>query len=512
YYSDIDQGIFNQVYWNSTHGRFFQSSLSSQLSANIVHEGELPNPSYRRLGQHFTPALMLWLPIYYLFPSPATLCVLQATFTTVAGLLLYAIARQYLAPGLSLGITTSFYCAIAVLNPILANFHDLGQIPLFVFGLLLAMEKRKWWVFGLLCLAIVLVREDSAITLFGVGAYAIASRRFPRVGVAVCALCVSYFLLVTNVFMPFFSEDISKRFMIEEFGQYVDSEEASTLDVIVALLRQPRTLLSAIFWPLDEKLEYLAGHWLPLAFVPALSPASWLLSGLSLVKLTLAQSGLAINIRYALNVVPGMFYGGILWWAGQGFVRFMQPLETLRPRKLDRRFQRFWVVCIVISLLYVPIANAHRAFYFMMPDSIQPWVYVSPLTQWQRAGVMNRLVEQIAPEESISATNNIVPHLSGRRVALRLPFYSYVDDRGETQNVDTIVADLWLLDRYQVAFRRDRNYLVSYKQLVNELLDEERYGAISFHNGVVMLKRDRPSDPEALQQWQQYSEGELGAF
>ncbi|MEO0855169.1 MAG: DUF2079 domain-containing protein, partial [Cyanobacteria bacterium J06648_11] len=302
YYGQIDQGIFNQVYWNSAHGRFFQSSLSSQLSTNVVHGGELPTLSYRRLGQHFTPALMLWLPFYYLFPSPATLCVLQAAFTTVAGLLLYALARHYLAPGLSLGITASFYSAIAVLNPILANFHDVSQIPLFMFGLLLAMEKRKWWVFGFLCFAIIAVREDSAITLFGVGAYAIASRRFPRVGVAVCALCISYFLLATNVLMPSFSNDISERFTIEEFGQYVDSDSASTVDVILALVSQPRRLLADLLWPLDEKLEYLAGHWLPLAFVPALSPATWLLTTLSLVKLNLANSGLDINVRYALNV------------------------------------------------------------------------------------------------------------------------------------------------------------------------------------------------------------------
>ncbi|PSP12110.1 MAG: hypothetical protein BRC56_00540, partial [Cyanobacteria bacterium SW_9_47_5] len=32
FYSSYDQGIFNQVFWNGIHGRFFESSLSSQLS------------------------------------------------------------------------------------------------------------------------------------------------------------------------------------------------------------------------------------------------------------------------------------------------------------------------------------------------------------------------------------------------------------------------------------------------------------------------------------------------
>ena len=93
FYSSYDQGIFNQVFWNGTHGRFFQSTLSSQLSTNVVHSGEVPSVDYHRLGQHFTPALLFWLPIYYLFPNPATLTVLQAILVTAAGIVLYFLAR-----------------------------------------------------------------------------------------------------------------------------------------------------------------------------------------------------------------------------------------------------------------------------------------------------------------------------------------------------------------------------------------------------------------------------------
>ena len=39
FYASYDQGIFNQVFWNSAQGRLFQSSLSSALSTNVVHQG-----------------------------------------------------------------------------------------------------------------------------------------------------------------------------------------------------------------------------------------------------------------------------------------------------------------------------------------------------------------------------------------------------------------------------------------------------------------------------------------
>jgi len=169
FYASFDQGIFNQVFWNNLHGRFFESSLSSSLSTNVIHSGDVPEVYYHRLGQHFTPALLLWLPLYALFPFPATLTVLLVTLVTAAGGVLYVLARQYLEPRLAAMITASFYGANAVVGPTLANFHDFSQLPLLMFGLLLAMEKRWWWLFGVCAVLILGVREDAGVALFGVG-------------------------------------------------------------------------------------------------------------------------------------------------------------------------------------------------------------------------------------------------------------------------------------------------------------------------------------------------------
>ncbi len=116
FFSSYDQGIFNQIFWNNTQGNWFQSSLSSQLSTNVVHSGEVPNVSYHRLGQHFTPALLLWLPIYYFFPYATTLTVIMTTIVTTAGIVLYFLAREYVERKIAGMITLSFYCAITVLG------------------------------------------------------------------------------------------------------------------------------------------------------------------------------------------------------------------------------------------------------------------------------------------------------------------------------------------------------------------------------------------------------------
>ena len=59
FYSSYDQGIFNQIFWNGIHGNFFQSTLSSQLSTNVIHGGEVPYVGYHHLGQHFSLVMLL---------------------------------------------------------------------------------------------------------------------------------------------------------------------------------------------------------------------------------------------------------------------------------------------------------------------------------------------------------------------------------------------------------------------------------------------------------------------
>ncbi|WP_017319026.1 DUF2079 domain-containing protein [Mastigocladopsis repens] len=490
FYASFDQGIFNQVFWNNLHGRFFQSSLSSSLSTNVVHSGEIPTVYYHRLGQHFTPALLLWLPIYALFPFPATLTILQVIFITAAGLVLYALARQYLEPPLAIMITASFYAANAVIGPTLSNFHDISQIPLFVFGLLLAMEKRWWWLFWLLAVFILAVREDAGVSLFGVGVYMVLSKRFPRAGLAVCTLSFGYMLVLTNAIMPLFSEDVSRRFALERFGQYANGEEASTLEIIWGMITNPGRLLVELVTPVDRTIRYLLGQWLPLAFVPAVAPASWMIAGIPLLQLFLSkgESVLAITIRYALTVVPGLFYGAILWWS--------QHRQSFKPS-----FRRFWVGCICVSLLLSFTSNPNRTFYFIIPDSVKPWVYVSLPQQWDHISQFRPMLAQIPPDASVSATTYLVPHLSSRREILRLPALQLRNDARQVIKVDYAIADLWQLQQYQAAFKGDRQLLKDIVLLIEQLTNNQEYGILDFRDGVILLKKAATSNEQATAAW-----------
>lgn len=490
-YSNYNQGIFDQLFWNSLQGNFFESSLSSALSSAVVNDGQLPDVAYHRLGQHFTPSLLLWLPVYALYSSPAGLSILQTTLIAAAGLVLYGLARHYHPPHLAALLSASYYTAAAVISPTLADFRDFSQLPLFVFGALWAIEKRRWILFWSLILLTLLIREDAGVVVFGIGFYWLVSRRYLWIGLTLCVLSLGYMLLVTNVVMPMFSDDISRRFMIEQFGQFVEDENASTLEVMGGILRHPLRLLVELATPVDRTLQYLFAQWLPLMFIPAIAPSAWLLAGFPTLKLLIRQApdALSINLRYALTLVPGLFYGAILWWANH-------------PTHFQPKLRRFWVACLALSLALALLANPNRVLSFAIPDSFQPWVYVSPVQQWQHAAAIRQILAQVPPEASATATVHLAGHLANRRKLLIFPGLRLRNDAGDEEWMEYAIVDLWGFEQYQAAFEDDRAKLQQALKVVDRVLDRQRYGLIDFQSGVALLRYQAPSTPTALRQWQ----------
>ncbi len=491
FYASYDQGIFNQIFWNTLHGRLFESSLSSMLSDKVLNQGDIPAVSYRHLGQHFNPIFLLWLPIYALFPSPVTLSVLQVVLITAAGLVLYFLARQHLAPRLAAIVSCSFYGANAVIGPTLGNFHDYCPLPLLIFSLLLAFEKRRWSVFWAIAVLVLTVREDAGVSLLSVGAYSILSRRHSRIGIALCLLSTAYILFVTNRIMPLFSADVSQRLIVERFGQYTGGKPVSALEAIWAVLTHPGQILLEIGSRFPQKLGYLLGHWLPLAFVPSISVGAWITAGFPLLQLLLMKGEmvLSLNIRYATLAVPGLFYGAILWWSKHP--SFFQP-----------RFQKYWIACISLSLLLTLASNPNRTLSFLIPDSFHPWVYVPLTQQVQHAEQARTIIAEIPSGASVAATTYLIPSLSSRRAIVRFPnsLQFYADER-RVEKVDYIIADLWQYQQYQPAFKADRHALQKSLSSIAQTIQTREYSIQNLRDGIILLHHAGEINPKADAEW-----------
>jgi uncharacterized membrane protein len=493
-YSSYDQGIFNQIFWNSIHGRLFESSLSSGLSAEVLLHGGVPLVSYRHLGQHFNPIFLLWLPLYALFPFPETLSILQVLLIAAAGLVLYILARQQLSPRLSVLIAISFYGANTVLGPTLGNFHDYNPLPLFLFSLLLALEKGWWTLFWLMAILTLSIREDAGVPLLSVGLYLIVSRRRWRIGLALFTLTVAYILLLTNLIMPSFSSDFAERLIVERFGQYTSGKPASSAEAIGTILSSPGRILAELGSQFPRKLRYLLGHWLPLGFIPAISSDAWLLTAFPFLQLLLMQgdNSLSINIRYATLAVPGLFYGAILWW-------------SKHPNAFQGKMPKFLSLCLALSLFFTVTSNPNLTLSFLIPDSIRPWVHISLGEQVRHAAQARAVMAQIPPPASIAATTYLIPPLSSRRAIVRFPDLSqFRDEAQQTQKVEYIIADLWRLQRYSPAFKSERSSLKASLDKIRQLLETQEYGIRAFQDQVVLLQQNLRTEPDTAAAWRSF--------
>jgi uncharacterized membrane protein len=249
-------------------------------------------------------------------------------------------------------------------------------------------------------------------------------------------------------------------------------------------------VLLSVFTPVDERLAYLGKMWLPLAFIPVLSPATWALTAVPLLSLLVQDSSaaLVISLRYAIAVVPGLFYGAVLWWSSH-------------TDWFKQRLRLFWIACMALSVVIAIVSNPNQAFSFLIPDSPSRGVYVPLNRQWEHANHIRNVIREIPPNVSAAASTYIIPQLSSRRELIRVPQNRFIDEQGQVIPVDYMVADIWRLKIYQAAFRNELRTLQITVPAIDQTIAEGKYGVVKMEDGVILLQRGVPSNPQALSNW-----------
>ncbi len=102
-----DLAVFDQVLWNTIHGRFMESTMS--LARCEPHSF---------FGDHFSPALLLIVPLYALFPHPETLIVVQTIALALGVWPIYLLARRSL---LIVGSIVVFVVTLKIVIPAFAE-------------------------------------------------------------------------------------------------------------------------------------------------------------------------------------------------------------------------------------------------------------------------------------------------------------------------------------------------------------------------------------------------------
>ena len=252
----LDLGVFDQVLWNTIHGRFMESTLS--LERCDPHSFFL---------DHFSPALLLIVPFYAIVPHPETLIVFQTVALALGAWPVYLLARLYLPRGEQRLVWVAAYVLSAPLAWI--TFYDFHEITRRTVPLLICLG------------ASFLVKEELPLIAIGFGLALLAQRRL-RLGAFVAIASAAWFIVTLKVIIPAFAGGAPYQYL----GRYAslggdEFEIARTL--VLDPLRVIRVLLSG---EVGSKIAFVLTLFAPglglalrarSALVPSIVPLGYLL-------------------------------------------------------------------------------------------------------------------------------------------------------------------------------------------------------------------------------------------
>jgi len=263
----IGYALFFVIYTVSKHYSFhsyaFDLGWYNQVFYTLVHKGwpfiTLHTP-LNHFSNHFEILFYLLAPIYALFQNPVTLLVLQSLFLASSAVPLYLIAKKRLNNNfLSIIISIVFLLFPALHGLNTYDFHGLVffiPILFFMFYFLETDKMKLFWLFFVLAL---ITREDTPVTLIGVGLYIYFIMKNRKLGISVSLSSIIYFLIVLYTMTAFEGT--------ENYTDLALPESQGFPGVLTTLFTNPFFAFKRVFFNTD-KLLYLFQIFLPVLFLP----------------------------------------------------------------------------------------------------------------------------------------------------------------------------------------------------------------------------------------------------
>jgi uncharacterized membrane protein len=372
----FDLGNMVQAVWSTAHGHPLRVTT-------------LTGEQAFRLGAHVDPVLVLFAPLWWLWPSPDLLLVSQAVAIALGALPVYWLARKHLESkraGVGFALAYLLYPPTTWLA--LNEFHPGGlAMPALLYAFWYLDEDRLA-PFAVFAFVAAICREDVPLVLAGFGVWYALVRGRRAVGAAIAAIGVTWTAIAVGIVIPHFGAGQSTF-----SGRYSEARTA---------LHDPPALFRLTF---DHGgVHYLLDLLLPLAGLCLLSPivlAAVLPLLLNLLSATPTQT--SIHFHYTAAEIPPLIAAAIL---GGARLRGRLPLPV--------------ATVAVAAALIGNYALGAIPVWSELPGGETLQARAAIVTAHDR--VAARALKLIPAHAVVSATNSLGAHLSARRRVLSFPF------------------------------------------------------------------------------------------
>jgi uncharacterized membrane protein len=379
----FDLGNMVQAVWSTANG--------DVLGITTLHGTQTV-----RFAAHVEPVLVLFAPLWLVWPSPSMLLTVQSVAVALGALPVFWLARKHLGNerlGLGLALAYLLYPATQWLT--LSEFHPVAlACPLLLYAFWYLDEDRlvTFAVFALLAAA---TKEEVPLVVAGLGAWYALTRKRWAVGGAVALLGVMWTALAVGVVIPHYNDGSEPSF----YGRY-EAVGGSAGGIAKTALTDPFTILRVAF---DARgVSYLAQLLVPLALLPLAAPLALLpaLPELALNLLSATRTQTSIHFHYTAPLTPILFAAAVL------------GAKRLRRSRL--------ATALVVLALASNFALGAIPVWSLVPggEDLQSGNY--EVSTHDR--IASRALELVPEDAIVSASNSLGAHLSARRRVLSFPY------------------------------------------------------------------------------------------
>ena len=510
----FDLGYITQTLWNTANGDPFRFTT---LEGVPFSPDDIFDPYYLRrphslLAFHVEPILLLIAPLFFLWPDPRLLLVLQSVTLAAGALAAAFLAQRRLnspTAGRVFGLT--FLLSPTIAAAALSDFHTvaLGSTLLMTTICLFAAGRTKLALIAALLTAI--TREDTAVAVSMLGLYLlfrsflskdnrsqIASEDLPpdkksvpkaldraarimdpldrqrRPGLILFAGAGIWALVSFGLIVPFFNGTISILLDNAEAPGSMFWNRYSWLgkdpfDALWNIVTHPGELLR---WLVQgDVLEYFLTLVLNGGIVALLAPGALLIALPAILQNALSsfdwmRSG---GAHYSVLIVPITILAGI-----EGCRRIFKLVDRMGSPHQNV------IGGIVRGVILASVLGSAFANHL--------WLGASPLSRglsWPAPSARDSMIQHalahVPPDAAISATSSMYPHLSSRAKAYWFP---------AIQDAEFVVID--------VAGSAHPLEPATLNERVLRLLSQRRYRIETVAPGLVVLARHASQRPAVL--------------
>jgi uncharacterized membrane protein len=377
----FDLGNMVQAVWTTAHGHLLEIT-------------SLQGDQISRLGAHVDPILVVFAPLWWLWPSPDLLLTGQAVAIALGALPVFWLARKHLgSERAALGFALVYLLLPAVEWLTLNEFHPVAlATPLLLYAFWFLDEERLV-AFALAAAAASLCKEEIALVVAGYGIWYALARHRRRAGLAITAAGLAWSAFAVEVVLPHFNHGAASSF----YSRYSDVG-GSPGGVLRTAVTHPWELATtaATHW------QYLLHLVLPLAGLFFLSPLLLVaaLPDLALNLLSATPTQTSIHFHYTAGLIPPLVIASVL-----GAARLRRPVPVA-------------MIAVGVALVGNFLLGAVPVWRFF-PKGETYGAFSTRVTAHDR--IAARAVRLIPSGVVVSTTNALGAKLSARRRVLSFP-------------------------------------------------------------------------------------------